>query len=116
MNTRVVKPDARALEEAGALIRAGQVVGFPTETVYGLGAVFGKQGDGAALRPGKLTAAGELCPGGAIQRRKGVGNGADAPLIGNGCDLACPADINAANSRGRGCGVVLRRSSIGGGW
>ena len=39
MNTRVVKPDARALEEAGALIRAGQVVGFPTETVYALAPV-----------------------------------------------------------------------------
>jgi L-threonylcarbamoyladenylate synthase len=26
------------LEEAGSLIRAGQLVAFPTETVYGLGA------------------------------------------------------------------------------
>ena len=47
MNTRVVKPDARALEEAGALIRAGQVVGFPTETVYGLG---GNALDGEAVK------------------------------------------------------------------
>lgn len=47
MNTRVVKPDARALEEAGVLIRAGQVVGFPTETVYGLG---GNALDGEAVK------------------------------------------------------------------
>jgi L-threonylcarbamoyladenylate synthase len=31
-------PDAKALDEAGAIIRAGGVVAFPTETVYGLGA------------------------------------------------------------------------------
>lgn len=97
---------------AGGYVGQG-VVG---QAVYGLGAVFGKQGDDAALRPGGLAAAGGLRPGGAVQRRKGVGNGADALVIGNGCDLACPADINAANSRGRGCGVVLRRSSIGRGW
>lgn len=30
--------DAEAYAEAGALVRAGQVVAFPTETVYGLGA------------------------------------------------------------------------------
>ena len=30
--------DAAAYAEAGALVRAGQVVAFPTETVYGLGA------------------------------------------------------------------------------
>ena len=31
-------PDAAALAEAGHIIRAGQLVAFPTETVYGLGA------------------------------------------------------------------------------
>ena len=30
--------DAAAYAEAGALVRAGEVVAFPTETVYGLGA------------------------------------------------------------------------------
>ena len=29
---------AQVFEEAGALIRAGELVAFPTETVYGLGA------------------------------------------------------------------------------
>ena len=38
MNTRILQPDAAALSEAAALIRAGQLVGIPTETVYGLGA------------------------------------------------------------------------------
>lgn len=38
MNTRVLKPDEAALNEAAALIREGQLVGLPTETVYGLGA------------------------------------------------------------------------------
>ncbi len=32
------KPDEEALAEAGALLRQGGVVAFPTETVYGLGA------------------------------------------------------------------------------
>ena len=38
MNTRILNPDAAALDEAAALIRAGELVGIPTETVYGLGA------------------------------------------------------------------------------
>ena len=38
MNTRILKPDAAALDEAAARIRAGELVGIPTETVYGLGA------------------------------------------------------------------------------
>ncbi|MBI3319674.1 MAG: threonylcarbamoyl-AMP synthase [Candidatus Omnitrophica bacterium] len=32
------QPDARAIDEAAALLRAGGLVAFPTETVYGLGA------------------------------------------------------------------------------
>ena len=35
--TEVLKPTAEALFEAGQRIRRGEVVGFPTETVYGLG-------------------------------------------------------------------------------
>ena len=38
MRTELVKADAAAVERAAALIRAGQLVAFPTETVYGLGA------------------------------------------------------------------------------
>ena len=38
MNTQVLAPDEAALSLAGELIREGQLVGFPTETVYGLGA------------------------------------------------------------------------------
>ena len=33
-----VHPEAAKIERAAALIRAGEVVVFPTETVYGLGA------------------------------------------------------------------------------
>lgn len=32
------QPDAKAIERAGAMLRAGKTVAFPTETVYGLGA------------------------------------------------------------------------------
>ncbi len=38
MQTQLLPVSPEALEQAGALIRAGQLVGFPTETVYGLGA------------------------------------------------------------------------------
>ncbi len=36
--TRLVIADQSAIQEAAALIRAGELVAFPTETVYGLGA------------------------------------------------------------------------------
>lgn len=36
--TRRLNPDAEGLAEAAALLRAGALVAFPTETVYGLGA------------------------------------------------------------------------------
>jgi tRNA threonylcarbamoyl adenosine modification protein (Sua5/YciO/YrdC/YwlC family) len=57
MNTEIVKvdsnhPDEAAMKRAGALIAAGELVAFPTETVYGLG--------GDALDPeasGKIYAA-----------------------------------------------------------
>jgi L-threonylcarbamoyladenylate synthase len=35
---QIVRPDAEGLAAAAALLRAGSVVAFPTETVYGLGA------------------------------------------------------------------------------
>ena len=38
MKTRVMKPDAAAIQQAAEFIRQGQLVGLPTETVYGLGA------------------------------------------------------------------------------
>src|SRR5690606_15732967 len=34
----ILKPDEAALARAAALLRAGGLVAFPTETVYGLGA------------------------------------------------------------------------------
>ncbi|MFD2740225.1 L-threonylcarbamoyladenylate synthase [Sulfitobacter aestuarii] len=36
--TKILRPDAPGLAEAAALLRAGRLVAFPTETVYGLGA------------------------------------------------------------------------------
>ncbi|MDB5650265.1 MAG: threonylcarbamoyl-AMP synthase [Hyphomicrobiales bacterium] len=36
--TRLVKADAASIAEAGTVLRAGGLVAFPTETVYGLGA------------------------------------------------------------------------------
>lgn len=38
MTGRIVAPDADGLRRAAELLRAGSVVAFPTETVYGLGA------------------------------------------------------------------------------
>ncbi|MDD3411116.1 MAG: L-threonylcarbamoyladenylate synthase, partial [Eubacteriales bacterium] len=38
MKTIVSQPTAEAIERAAELLRAGQLVAFPTETVYGLGA------------------------------------------------------------------------------
>jgi L-threonylcarbamoyladenylate synthase len=38
METRVLTPSDAAIAEAAALIRRGELVAFPTETVYGLGA------------------------------------------------------------------------------
>ena len=38
MNTKLVPVSPEAIAEAGGIIRAGGLVGFPTETVYGLGA------------------------------------------------------------------------------
>ena len=35
---RVAKASEASISEAGGLIRAGRLVAFPTETVYGLGA------------------------------------------------------------------------------
>ncbi|RMF39403.1 MAG: translation factor Sua5, partial [Alphaproteobacteria bacterium] len=36
--TRLLRPDADGIARAVALLRAGECVAFPTETVYGLGA------------------------------------------------------------------------------
>lgn len=38
MKTEILKPTQENLKLAGELIRAGELVAFPTETVYGLGA------------------------------------------------------------------------------
>lgn len=38
METRVLAPDGEGIAQAGAILRAGGLVAFPTETVYGLGA------------------------------------------------------------------------------
>ena len=37
MNTRLLKADEEAIAEAGELLKKGELVAFPTETVYGLG-------------------------------------------------------------------------------
>ncbi|MDP4024405.1 L-threonylcarbamoyladenylate synthase [Methylobacterium sp. NEAU 140] len=46
VETRLLGPDADGLAAAAALLRAGRLVAFPTETVYGLGA---DAGDPAAV-------------------------------------------------------------------
>ena len=45
MKTELLSVDEKALKKAEALLLAGQVVAFPTETVYGLGAwAFSEEG------------------------------------------------------------------------
>ncbi len=39
MDTRTLQPDPDGLATAADLLRAGELVAFPTETVYGLGAI-----------------------------------------------------------------------------
>ncbi len=48
MVTQILQPDAAGIAAAAALLRAGQLVAFPTETVYGLG--------GDALNPAAVAA------------------------------------------------------------
>jgi len=36
--TQLLQPDGRGIQDAAQLLRDGQLVAFPTETVYGLGA------------------------------------------------------------------------------
>ena len=38
MNTQLLKPTTEGIREAARLLRDGQLVAIPTETVYGLGA------------------------------------------------------------------------------
>src|SRR5262245_46824378 len=38
MQTKILENTVEAIQEAAELIRAGELVAFPTETVYGLGA------------------------------------------------------------------------------
>ena len=38
MKTEILKPNIKTYKKAGKLIRSGEIVAFPTETVYGLGA------------------------------------------------------------------------------
>jgi L-threonylcarbamoyladenylate synthase len=47
--TQILTPDDAGLSEAGRLLRAGQLVAFPTETVYGLGADAGNDRAVAAI-------------------------------------------------------------------
>ena len=38
METKLLSAGPQAIEEAARLLRAGEIVGIPTETVYGLAA------------------------------------------------------------------------------
>jgi L-threonylcarbamoyladenylate synthase len=71
MQTQILAADAAGIAAAAALLRAGHLVAFPTETVYGLG--------GAALRPEAVAA---------IFAAKG--RPADDPLI---IHLADPSEL-----------------------
>ena len=52
METFCIPANAQALQRASDLLRQGQVVAFPTETVYGLGA---SALDENAVRPKRFT-------------------------------------------------------------
>jgi L-threonylcarbamoyladenylate synthase len=69
VSTQIFAPDEAGIEAAAALLRAGRLVAFPTETVYGLG--------GDALNPAAVAA---------IFAAKG--RPADDPLIVHLADMA----------------------------
>lgn len=74
MRTRVRRAGPKALAEAAAILRAGGLVAFPTETVYGLGA---RAYDSSAAR----------------RVYKAKGRPSDNPLIVHVCDEAMLADV-----------------------
>ena len=51
--TRILRPGPEAIAEAAALLQAGRLVAFPTETVYGLGADAGNDQAVAAIYEAK---------------------------------------------------------------
>lgn len=53
IETRLLSPDAAGIAQAAALLRAGRLVAFPTETVYGLGADARDAGAVAAIYAAK---------------------------------------------------------------
>ena len=69
MKTQVLKPNEHSLKLAGELIRSGELVGIPTETVYGLAA---NALDGEAV----------------MKIFKAKGRPSDNPLIVHICDLS----------------------------
>ncbi len=69
METQMVKADAQSIARAAEYIRMGEVVGFPTETVYGLGA-------------------NALCPQAVHKIFAAKGRPADNPLIVHISDLS----------------------------
>src|SRR5262245_23238850 len=78
--TRMLAADAAGIERAAALLRAGGLVAFPTETVYGLGA--------HALEPHAVD--------GIFQAK---GRPADDPLIVHVLDFSRVASIALLNDR-----------------
>jgi len=78
--SRILRPTASAIDEAAAALRRGRLVAFPTETVYGLGAV-----------------ATNDCAVAAIYRAKG--RPAHNPLIVHLADLAGVRAVAALDAR-----------------
>jgi len=74
VNTRVLRAEGKSLALAARELRAGRLVAFPTETVYGLGA---RAYDPAAAR----------------RVYKAKGRPSDNPLIVHVCDEAMLADV-----------------------
>ncbi|MHB1131229.1 MAG: L-threonylcarbamoyladenylate synthase [Chloroflexota bacterium] len=53
MRTRILAPTVRNLDQAAAALRAGALVAFPTDTVYGLAALFSDEAAVARLYAAK---------------------------------------------------------------
>jgi len=62
MSSNVTSPDLRGLEAAAALLRAGELVAFPTDTVYGVGAICFDAGAVAKLYTAKLRSLDKAIP------------------------------------------------------
>jgi len=104
---RIVPADAAALDEAGALIRAGELVAFPTETVYGLGADATNDRAVAAIFEAKGRPRFNPLIVHFSDREAAAREAAFTPLAGRLADAFWPGPLTLVLPRAEGCRLSL---------